>query len=104
VLILSLLFQTEKIIQKAQPFNINFTPFYETLPRNDQNASDFIADIFKDGIFLKSIKVGQFLGADYYDVDHQLYFIGDKIYNIDRIKNIVKSLFILVDCKILSTS
>ena len=51
-----------------------------SISRNEKNTDDFIFDVFKDGIFINTIKLDFLRGADYYDIDQQIFFKNGFIY------------------------
>jgi len=58
--------------------------------RNNSNKEDFIVDVFKDGVYLNTIKLDIGKGFDFYNADHRRYFFNNKIYYINREDNYVK--------------
>jgi len=58
--------------------------------RNSTNKEDFIVDVFKDGIYLNTIKLDIGKGFDYFNIEHRRYFFNNKIYYVNREDNYVK--------------
>ena len=61
-----------------------------SVERDSLNQDTFYADIFKDGVYLNKIEIPQLIGADYFNIGRQLYFIGDFIYSLDMENNEIK--------------
>ena len=57
--------------------------------RDNYNKNDLVFDIFKDGIFLNTIKFNICNGYDFMDIDNRLYFIKNKIYLVKTSENII---------------
>lgn len=54
-----------------------------SIKRTEENKSDFIVDIYKDGAYLNTTKVENLIGEDFVQrFDSKIYFFGDKIYEI----------------------
>lgn len=58
--------------------------------RNKKNKDDLLFDIFVDGVFQNSVKADFFKANDYMDLEHQLFFLSDKIYFADMIENEIR--------------
>ena len=58
--------------------------------RNEKNKDDLFFDIFVDGVFQNSVKADFFKANDYMDLEHQLFFLSDKIYFADMIENEIR--------------
>jgi hypothetical protein len=56
-----------------------------SLERDETNRYDFLVDVFKEGIFLKRVKLDICKGYDYLKVqEEKLFFKGDRIYHINE--------------------
>jgi hypothetical protein len=54
-----------------------------SIVRNEENRNDFMVDIYKDGIYLNTVKVDELIGEDFVQrFDSKIYFFGDKIYEV----------------------
>ncbi|MCK4981116.1 MAG: 6-bladed beta-propeller [Candidatus Delongbacteria bacterium] len=54
-----------------------------SIKRNEENKSNFIVDIYKDGIYLNTTKVENLIGEDFVQrFDSRIYFFGDKVYEV----------------------
>ena len=51
-----------------------------SIERKGENEKDFIVDIFKDGILLNSVNLNFLKGADYFNIDQQIYFKKGRIF------------------------
>jgi hypothetical protein len=62
-----------------------------SVKRNQDNRYDFLVDIFKDGVFLKKIKLQIAKGYDFMKIhDEKIFFKGSRIYHIDETTAVVK--------------
>jgi len=53
--------------------------------RDKNNRYDYLVDVFKDGIFLKRIKLDKFKGYDFLRIhEEKIFFKGDRIYQINE--------------------
>ena len=57
------------------------------IKRTEKNKDDYIVDVFKDGLFINTIKIDIGLGFDYYHTEHKRFFIGNRIYYMNRENN-----------------
>ena len=58
-----------------------------SVERNQANRYDFLVDIFKEGIFLKKIKLNIGRGYDYVKLqDRKIFFKGSRIYYLDELE------------------
>ena len=57
-----------------------------SIKRDEANSKAFIVDIFDKGIFLKSVKINDFVNYDYLDSDYTIKFLNDKIFVTDIAK------------------
>lgn len=56
-----------------------------SVERNDNNRWDYLVDVFKDGVFLKKVKLAAFKGHDFIKIyDEKIFFKGNRIYHIDE--------------------
>jgi hypothetical protein len=52
--------------------------------RNKTNRYDFLVDVFKDGVFLKKIKLDIAKGYDFLKLyDEKMFFKGGRIFHLD---------------------
>ncbi len=62
------------------------------MARNETNRSDFLVDVFKDGVFLKKIKLD--IGKKGYDFvklhDEKIFFKGDRIFYLDETEALIR--------------
>jgi hypothetical protein len=59
------------------------------LERNKENEFDLVVDAFKDGVFINRFKMDIGKAFDFYNVDHKRWFIGNRIYYVNREDNSV---------------
>ena len=57
--------------------------------RTDKNEYDYIVDVFKDGVFINTIKLDIGKGFDYYHTEHRHFFKGNRIFYMNREENSV---------------
>jgi len=57
--------------------------------RTVKNEYDFIVDVFKDGVFINTIKLDIGKGFDYYHTEHRHFFKGNRIFYMNREENSV---------------
>jgi hypothetical protein len=54
-----------------------------SIKRNEKNQNDFIADVFENGKYVKTIMIPQLKGEDFlHRFDSEIYFIGSRIYEV----------------------
>ena len=54
-----------------------------SIKRNKNNQNDFIADVFENDKYVKTIMIPQLKGEDFlHRFDSEIYFIGDRIYEV----------------------
>lgn len=54
-----------------------------SIERNEKNQNDFIADVFENDKYVKTIFIPQLKGEDFlHRFDSELFFIGDRIYEV----------------------
>ena len=59
--------------------------------RNQANRYDFLVDVFKDGVFLKKIKLNIAKGYDFVKLhDVKIFFKGSRIYYLNELEAMVK--------------
>lgn len=62
-----------------------------SVERNQGNRYDFLVDVFKDGVFLKKIKLGIAKGYDFLKIhDEKIFFKGGRIYHLDESTAVIK--------------
>jgi hypothetical protein len=62
-----------------------------SVKRNQENRYDFLVDVFKDGVFLKTVKLDIGKGHDFIKVhDEKIFFKGDRIYFLNEAESVVK--------------
>jgi len=61
----------------------------KSVERADGNKK-FVFDVFKDGVFINTISLDNFLAGKDYFIDDKLFFIKDKIYLIDNANQFVR--------------
>lgn len=62
-----------------------------SVKRNQENRYDFLVDVFKDGIFLKKIKLDIAKGHDFTKIhDEKIFFRGNRIYYINEAEAVIK--------------
>lgn len=58
-----------------------------SVKRNRDNRYDFLVDVFKDGVFMKKIKLNIAKGYDYVKShDRKIFFKGDRIYHLNELE------------------
>ena len=57
--------------------------------RTDKNEYDFIVDVFKDGVYINTIKLDIGKGFDYYHTEYKRFFKGNRIFYMNREENSV---------------
>jgi len=63
-----------------------------SVERNENNRWDFLVDVFKDGVFLKKVKLDILKGHDYVKIhDEKIFFKGNRIYHVDEPTSIVSA-------------
>ena len=63
---------------------------FSSQERDDKNRNDLIADVFKDNIFLKTVKLDIAPGFDYVNYDHQVFFRGSRLYYANGVDQEIK--------------
>jgi hypothetical protein len=63
---------------------------FSSVNRDSTNQFDLLADIFKDGIFLKQIKLDICKGYDYANFDHNIRLVQDRIFYINSEEQYMK--------------
>jgi hypothetical protein len=62
-----------------------------SVKREESNKFDFLVDVFKDGVFLKKIKLDIAIGYDFFKAyDEKIFFRGNRIFHIDETDAIIK--------------
>lgn len=62
-----------------------------SLKRNETNKNHFLVDVFKDGVFLKKIKLDIARGYDFFKAyDEKIYFKGGRILYANELEAVIK--------------
>jgi len=85
----------ENIKTKKAINNIYFDKYsrlwvISSIKRDKTNSGDFYVDIFKSGIFLKTVKLDIVKGNDFIDFDEQIYLKNDRIFVLNSTKATIK--------------
>jgi len=88
-------FNNNKSIYKSAIVQMEYDKYgnlwvFTSIKRDEKNQHDLFVDIFKDGIFLNSIKLDICPGFDFVNYDHQIRLIGDRLYYTNTIEQYVK--------------
>lgn len=56
---------------------------FSSVKRDEKNQTDLLVDIFKDGIFLKQVKLDICPGSDFVNYDHMIRLLNDRLYYVN---------------------
>lgn len=88
-------FNNNKSIYKSAIVQMEYDKYgnlwvFSSIKRDEKNQYDFYVDIFKDGVFINTIKLDICPGYDYVNYDHQVKLIDDRLYYINSPEQYVK--------------
>jgi hypothetical protein len=88
-------FNNNKSIYKSAIVQMEYDKYgnlwvFSSIKRDEKNRHDFYVDIFKDGVFINTIKLDICPGYDYVNYDHQIKLINDRLYYINSPEQYVK--------------
>lgn len=88
-------FNNNKSIYKSAIVQMEYDKYgrlwvLSSIKRTENNQHDFYVDIFKEGIFINSIKLDICPGYDYVNYDHQIRLLDDRLFYINSVEQYVK--------------
>ncbi|MBN2834566.1 MAG: hypothetical protein JXR48_06325 [Candidatus Delongbacteria bacterium] len=88
-------FSNNKSKFKSAIINMEFDKYnrlwvFSSIERSEVNRNDLVVDIFKDGVYLKSIKLDICSGYDFVNYDHQIKLRGDKLFYVNTVDMFMK--------------